>query len=100
MPLSLSNIAEESLVQSFGQNNNISEKMYFRVSDNYEDENLCKENLYSFLYIEIFRTIEITLNGMIKLGVNEEQFEQSKNELNQIFGENLTKLFFNNINKI
>ena len=100
MPLSLSNIAEESLVQSFGQNNNISEKMYFRVSDNYEDENLCKENLYSFLYIEIYRSIEIALNGMIKLGVSEEQFEQSKNELNQIFGENLTKLFYNNINKI
>ena len=100
MPLSLSNIAEESLVQSFGQNNNISEKMYFRVSDNYEDENLCKENLYSFLYIEIYRSIEIALNGMIKLGVSEEQFEQSKNELNQIFGENLTKLFFNNINNI
>ena len=100
MPLSLSNIAEESLVQSFGQNNNINEKMYFRVSDNNEDENLCKENLYSFLYIEIFRTIEITLNGMIKFGVSEEQFEQSKNELNQIFGENLTKLFFNNINNI
>ena len=100
MPLSLSNIAEESLVQSFGQNNNINEKMYFRVSDNKEDENLCKENLYSFLYIEIFRTIEITLNVMIKFGVSEEQFEQSKNELNQIFGENLTKLFFNNINKI
>ena len=100
MPLSLSNIAEESLVQSFGQNNNINEKMYFRESDNNEDENLCKENLYSFLFIEIFRTIEITLNGMIKFGVSEEQFEQSKNELNQIFGENLTKLFFNNINKI
>ena len=101
MPLSLSNIVDESLIQSFGMNNNnINEKMYFRVSDNKDDENLCKENLISFLYIEIFRAIEITLDGMIKMKVTEEQLEQCKNELNQIFGENLFKLFFNDNNNI
>ena len=101
MPLSLSNIVDESLIQSFGMNNNnINEKMYFRVSDNKDDENLCKENLISFLYIEIFRAIEIALDGMIKMKVTEEQLEQYKNELNQIFGENLFKLFFNDNNNI
>ena len=101
IPMSVSNFAGESLMQSFWPNNNINEKIYFRVNDiNEENEKLCQENLISFFYIEIFKTIEIVLNGMKEKKVNEEQFEQSKNELNQIFGENLVNLFFDcdNIN--
>ena len=89
-------------MQSFLQNiNNINEKIYFRVGDvDEENEKLCKENLISFFYIEIFRSIEIILNGMKEKGVNDEQFEQNKNDLIQIFGESLVNLFFdvNNIN--
>ena len=66
------------------------------MSDNKEDENLCKENLISYLYIEIFRAIEIVINGMTARGASKEQFELSKNELVQIFGENLVNLFLNN----
>ena len=102
IPMSVSNIAGESLIQGFGQNNidNINEKVFFRISENKEDENLCKENLISFYYEAIFRTIEIAVNWMKERKVPGEQIEQCKNELNQIFGENLVKLFFNNINKI
>ena len=47
--------------------------MYYRVSENKEDEKLCKENnLISLLYMEIFWTIEISLDGMIKMKVTEE----------------------------
>ena len=102
IPMSVSNFAGESLMQSFWPNNNkLNEKIYFRISDiNEENEKLCQENLISFFYVEIFKAIEIVLNGMKEKGVNEEQFEQSKNELNQIFGENLVNLFFDcdNIN--
>ena len=102
IPMSVSNFAGESLMQSFWpNNNNLNEKIYFRISDiNEENEKLCQENLISFFYVEIFKAIEIVLNGMKEKGVNEEQFEQSKNELNQIFGENLVNLFFDcdNIN--
>ena len=66
------------------------------MSDNKEDENLCKENLISYLYIEIFRAIEIVINEMIARGASKELFELSKNELIQIFGENLVNLFLNN----
>ena len=100
IPMSVSNFAGESLMQSFLPNNNsINEKIYFRISDiNEENEKLCQENLISFFYIEIFRTIEIVVNGMKNKNVNEEQFEQCKNELNQIFGENLVNLFFDRDN--
>ena len=102
IPMSASNFAGESLMQSFLPNiNNINEKIYFRVGDvDEENEKLCKENLISFFYIEIFRSIEIILNGMKEKGVNDEQFEQNKNDLIQIFGESLVNLFFdvNNIN--
>ena len=97
IPMSVSNFAGESLIQSFGMNNNINEKIFYRVGDiNNEEEKLCEENLLSFFYQEIFRTIEITLNAMKeRIDVTEEQVEQCRNELNQIFGENLVKLFFN-----
>ena len=95
IPLNESNFAGDSLIQSFWPNNNINEKIYFRISDNKNDEILCKENLISFFYNEIFRSIEIVLNGMKEQKINEEQFDKSKNELNQIFGENLVNLFFN-----
>ena len=97
MPMSVSNFAGESLIQSFGMNNVINEKIFFRVSDvNNEGEKLCEENLVSFFYGEIFRSIELSLNAMKeRIDVTEEQIEQCKNELNQIFGENLVKLFFN-----
>ena len=100
IPMSVSNFAGESLMQSFWPNNNsINEKIYFRISDiDEENEKLCQENLISFFYIEIFRTIEIVVNGMKNKNVNEEQFEQCKNELNQIFGENLVNLFFDRDN--
>ena len=100
IPMSVSNFAGESLMQSFWPNNNsINEKIYFRISDiDEENEKLCQENLISFFYIEIFRTIEIVVNGMKKKDVNEEQFEQCKNELNQIFGESLVNLFFDRDN--
>ena len=100
IPMSVSNFVNESLIQSFGlnNNNNINEKIYFKISENKGDEILCKENLISFFYIEIFRTIEIALNGMKERNISEEQIEQCKNELNIIFGENLVKLFFDNIN--
>ena len=107
IPMSVSNFAGESLMQSFWPNNNINEKIYFRISDiDEENGKLCQENLISFFYSEIFRTIEIVLNGMkkkdvnVNVNVNEEQFEQCKNELNQIFGENLVNFFFarDNIN--
>ena len=100
IPMSVSNFAGESLMQSFWpNNNNLNEKIYFRISDiNEENEKLCQENLISFFYVEIFKAIEIVLNGMKEKGVNEEQFEQSKNELNQIFGENLVNLFFDFLN--
>ena len=95
--MSASNFVGESVIQSFWpNNNNINEKYYFKVSDNKEDENLCKENLISYLYIEIFRAIEIVINEMIARGASKEQFELSKNELIQIFGENLVNLFLNN----
>ena len=95
--MSASNFVGESVIQSFWpNNNNINEKYYFKVSDNKEDENLCKENLISYLYIEIFRAIEIVINEMIARGASKEQFELSKNELVQIFGENLVNLFLNN----
>jgi hypothetical protein len=97
MPMSVSNFAGESLIQSFGMNNVINEKIFFRVGDvNSEGEKLCEENLVSFFYGEIFRTIELALNAMKeRIDVTEEQIDQCKNELNQIFGENLVKLFFN-----
>ena len=97
MPMSVSNFAGESLIQSFGVNNVINEKIFFRVGDiNSEGEKLCEENLVSFFYGEIFRTIELALNAMReRIDVTEEQIDQCKNELNQIFGENLVKLFFN-----
>ena len=100
IPMSVSNFVNESLIQSFGlnNNNNINEKIYFKISENKGDEILCKENLISFFYIEIFRTIEIALNGMKERNISEEQIEQCKNELNIIFGENLVKLFFDNFN--
>ena len=57
---------------------------------------MCEENLVSFFYREIFGTIELALNAMKeRIDVTEEQIDQCKNELNQIFGENLVKLFFN-----
>ena len=98
MPMSVSNFAGESLIQSFGMNNAINEKIFFRVGDvNSEGEKLCEENLVSFFYGEIFGTIELALNAMReRIDVTEEQIDQCKNELNQIFGENLVKLFFNN----
>ena len=38
----------------------------------------------------------LTSNAMKeRIDVTEEQVEQCRNELNQIFGENLVKLFFN-----
>ena len=97
MPMSVSNFAGESLIQSFGVNNVINEKIFFRVGDiNSEGEKLCEENLVSFFYGEIFGTIELALNAMReRIDVTEEQIDQCKNELNQIFGENLVKLFFN-----
>ena len=95
LPMSMNNIVEESIIQSFRQNNIANEQLNFRISDK-EEEILCKENLVSYFYVEIFRTIEIVLNGMKERNVNEEQFEQSKKELNQIFGENLVKLFLEN----
>jgi hypothetical protein len=97
MPMTVSNFAGESLIQSFGMNNVINEKIFFRVGDiNSEGEKLCEENLVSFFYGEIFRTIELALNAMKeRIDVTEEQIDQCKNELNQIFGENLVKLFFN-----
>ena len=97
MPMSVSNFAGESLIQSFGVNNVINEKIFFRVGDiNSEGEKLCEENLVSFFYREIFWTIELALNAMReRIDVTEEQIDQCKNELNQIFGENLVKLFFN-----
>ena len=98
IPMSASNVAGESFIQSFGQNNNINEKLFFRVSDNKEEEILCKENLISYFYVEIFTTIEIVFKGIKERNITEEQLEQCKNELNQIFGENMVKLFFNNNN--
>ena len=95
IPLNESNFAGDSLIQSFWPNNNTNEKIYFIISDNKNDENFCKENLISFFYNEIFRSIEIVINGMKEQKINEEQLNKSKNELNQIFGENLVNLFFN-----
>ena len=100
MPFSVSNIGGESFVQSFLQsnNNNINyvgsgEKISFRVSNNVsEEENLCKENIITYFYIEIFKSIELVLKGMKERKIEQETFDKVKNELIIIFGEGIFNL--------
>ena len=102
LPFSVSNIVGESFGQSFLQsniNNNMNyggfsgDKLYFRVSDDLDEGKiLCKENIISYFYIEIFNTIEIVLKGLKERKIEQETFDKVKNELIIIFGEGIFNL--------
>ena len=92
LPLSASNMIDNTIFQSFYQNNYV-EKTSFQIINN--DEN-CKENLISFLFAEIFNSINIILNEMIYKEKNVEKQNQIKLNIIQILGEDIFKLFFNN----
>ena len=61
IPMSVSNFAGESLMQSFWpNNNNLNEKIYFRISDiNEENEKLCQENLISFFMLKYLKLLKL-----------------------------------------
>ena len=91
LPLSVSNIIDNSMMQSFYQNNFV-EKTYFKVINN---DNNVKENLISNFYIEIFNSISIILNEMYEKEKEIEEQNQIKLNITQIFGEDIVKLFSN-----
>ena len=92
LPLSISNIIDNSMMQSY--QNNAFEKTDFKVLNN-DNNNICKENLISSFYIEIFSSLSIILNQMNEKEKDIEKQNQIKNNLTQIFGEDIVKLFSN-----
>ena len=91
LPLSASNIIDNSIMQSFFQNNFI-EKTTFKVINN---DNNVTENLVSYFYIEIFSSISIIINEMYEKEKEIEKQNQIKLNIAQIFGEDIIKLFSN-----
>ena len=91
LPLSASNVIDNTILQSFNQNNFV-EKTSFQIVNN--DEN-CKENLISYFYVEIFSSIKIILNELNNKEKNVEKQNQIKMNLIQIFGEDIVRLFYN-----
>ena len=91
LPLSVSNIIDNSMMQSFYQNNFV-EKTYFKIINN---DNNVKENLISNFYIEIFNSISIILNEMYEKEKEIEKQNQIKLNITQIFGEDIVKLLSN-----
>ena len=91
MPLSASNMLDNSVLQSFFQNNYF-EKTYFKIINN---DNNCKENLISYFYIELFTSISIILNDMYEKEKDVEKQSQIKANIIQNFGEDIFKLFSN-----
>ena len=91
LPLSVSNIIDNSMMQSFYQNNFV-EKTYFKIINN---DNNVKENLISNFYIEIFNSISIVLNEMYEKEKEIEKQNQIKLNITQIFGEDIVKLLSN-----
>ena len=92
MPLSISNIIDNSMIQSY--QNNALEKTDIKVLNNDKNNN-CKENLISFFYIEIFTSLSIILNQINEKEKDIEKQNQIKLDLTQIFGEDIVKLFSN-----
>lgn len=92
LPLSGSNMMDNSMFQSFMPNNEY-EKTSFKIISN--DLN-CKENLISYYYWELFNSISIILNDMYEVEKDNEKQIQIKNYIAQIFGEDIVKLFSNN----
>ena len=92
LPLSVSNIIDNSIMQSFYQNN-FYEKTYFKIINN--DNNNVKDNLISNFYIEIFNSISIILNELYEKEKEIEKQNQIKLNITQIFGEDIVKLLSN-----
>ena len=92
LPLSMSNVFDNSVIQSFYQNNNYFEKTYFKIINN---DNICNENIISFFYIEIFSSISIILNEMNEKEKDIEKQNQIKNNIIQLFGEDIFKILSN-----
>lgn len=91
LPLSASNMIDNSIFQSFNPNN-FFEKTYFKIINN---DNNCQENLISYFYIELFSSISIILNEMYNKEKDVEKQNQVKMNIIQIFGEDIVKLFSN-----
>ena len=91
LPLSVSNIIDNSVIQSFNPNN-IIEKTYFKIIN---DDDNCVENLISYFYLELFSALSIILNEMYDKEKDIEKQNQIKFNISQIFGEDIVKLFSN-----
>ena len=91
LPLSGSNMIDNSVLQSFVPNIDY-EKVSFKIINN--DSN-CIENLICYFYWELFSSISIILNDMYEKEKDNEKQNQIIINITQIFGEDIVKLFSN-----
>ena len=98
IPNSVVNMADNSFTQTFLSNNNEIEKTLFKIININDSGNmnlLFKETLPSYLYSEIFFSISIILNEIDTKEQNIEEKNKIKNNIVQIFGEEIIKNIFN-----